>query len=121
MFIHAVATTTTLAFVSLASKMMSQPMTVERQKAAEMLRNCLHWRDLSTQDTDAVMRLQHASTAATFLQSARLLARDAEIERMSGMDVNRLARALEASIGDSRKLLDARKDRDATVLKPASV
>ena len=121
MFVHAVATTTTLAFVCLASKMMSQPMTIERQKAAELLRNCLHWRDLSTQDTDGVMRLQHAATAATFLQSARMLARDAEIERMTGIDVNRLARGLEASIGDSRKMLDARKDRGTAVLKPTSV
>lgn len=121
MFTHAIATTTTLAIVCLASKTMTQPLTLDRQKAAELLRNCLHWRDLSVQDTDATLRLQHATTAATFLQSTRILVRDADIERMSGMDVNRLAQALEASIGDSRKLLDARKDRSTTVLKPASV
>jgi hypothetical protein len=110
MLTHAVATTTTLAVVSLASKMMSQPMSTERQKAAELLMNCLHWRDLAVQDTKVTLRLQHAATAATFLQSARLLVRDAEIERMSAMDVNRLARAIEDIISDSRKLLDARKE-----------
>ena len=113
--IQAVATTTSLlVLASLASKLIASPQHSEMSlKAHELMRNCLHWRDLSNQDTDMVLRLQHATLSTAFLNSARVLMRDAELERASGVDINALGLKLEKTVEEARGMLDARKAKSS--------
>ena len=47
------------------------------------------------------MRLQHAVMASTFLQAARQMCSDEELELHSGYDLERLARGLDKQIEDA--------------------
>lgn len=98
-----------LLFVSLLGKLLAQPVASELSKSQELLRLCLHWRDIASQDTNVVLRLQHATMASTFLNAACVLSTNAELERASGMDVGNLAKTLEQMIADTRDLLNVRK------------
>lgn len=102
-------TTFLLAAAALVSKFAAEPGLGGSSIALELMRACLHWRDLAQQDTDAVLRLQHAATAAAYLQASRRAARDADLERACGLDVARLEEKLEAAVADARELLNARK------------
>jgi hypothetical protein len=105
-----VTTTSLLVLASFASKVVSTPQHSELNlKAHELMRTCLQWRDLSNQDTDMVLRLQHATLSTAFLASARLLMRDVELERASGVDINALTLKLEKTVEEARGMLDARK------------
>ena len=111
-----ISTTSMLVFASLGSKLLlSQPVSNSASKAYELLRNCLQWKDMAYQDTDIVLRLQHASTAAAFLQAARIMARDAELERASGIDINNLAIGLEKTTTEARDMLNIRRAKTASV------
>jgi len=116
--IQSIVTTTSLLIItSLSSKLFLSPQHSEMSlKAHELMRNCLQWRDLSNQDTDMVLRLQHATLSTAFLTSARLLMRDSELERASGVDITALALRLEKTVEEARSMLDARKaKKDASV------
>ena len=71
--------------------------------AGELFRQSLHWRDVSAQDGEPTMRLQHAAMAAAFLQAARAVARDAELERAAGVSVSRTARSLDDKLYAARE------------------
>jgi hypothetical protein len=108
MLAHAAATTAVLGAASVASKLFeTQEVSAAstRRAAEELLHQSLHWRDVALQDADPALRLQHAAAAATLLQAARTVACDADLERASGMDVARLARALEANVADARQIV----------------
>ena len=62
-----------------------------------------------------VLRLQHATQSATFLDSARLLIKDVELERASGVDINALSLKLDKTVEEARAILDARKVKSASV------
>ena len=103
---HAITSTVLLVVLALTSRMLVlEPISPDALKAQELLRQCLHWRDLAMQDTDAVLRLQHATTAHAYLQSARYVSTDVHLERSSGMDIQRLAHSVEDMLGDARALL----------------
>lgn len=111
MLTQAMTTTSMLVMASLLSKLVatSQTASADHSKSYELLRSCIHWRDLAQQDTDLVLRLQHAATAAALLQSSRMLARDVDLERASGMDISNLVQSLDQTVSESRDLLKTRK------------
>lgn len=99
-----------LAVASVFTKVLvGESVSPERLKSYEMFNNCIHWRDIAYQDTNIVLRMQHAVTALTFLKSARMLSRDSTLEHMFATDVERLSKHLEAVIVDSRIVLDMRR------------
>lgn len=118
MLAHAVSTTTVLLGVSLLTKLLLESHAPAGGHAHELLRQAIHWRDVSVQDGAAAMALQHAAMASAFLQAARAVAaRDADLERVSGVDLARLARSLDAQIAASRQSLPS---ADGGVVAPAA-
>jgi hypothetical protein len=105
MFAQAVSTTTVLLVVSLLSKLLYEPSHEGASVSHELLRQAVHLRDVALQDADGTLKLQHAAAAAATLQAARTLARDADLERASGLDVSRLARSLDGHVADARRAL----------------
>ena len=104
MWTHAVATTAVLTMAVLLSKAAGEVgrAPAHADRAAELLWQALHWRDVAAQDGDAALRLQHLAAASATLHAARTLARDADLERASSIDVSRLARTLEEHLRDAR-------------------
>lgn len=98
------ATTGLLFAASLISKIVFDPHADASRSAYELLRQALHARDLAAQDADATLRLQHSTQAATLMQAARTLARDVDLERLSGIDVSRLSRSLETRVMEARQI-----------------
>lgn len=99
---HALTVTAVLVLVSLFSKLLADEHHAGG-RTVELLQQALHMRDVATQDADPALRLQHAASAVAFLQAARTMARDADLERESGVDVPRLARSLEARVMEARQ------------------
>lgn len=104
MLTQAVSTTAALFLAAVLSKILLDSHDAGGH-ASELMRQALHWRDVSVQDSDPVLRLQHAATAAALLSAARGLCGDADLERASGMDVPRLARSLETAVVNARQFL----------------
>ena len=103
MFSQAVATTSALLLFSLTTKLLLETPDLTAAHALELLHQATHWREVAAQDADPALRLQHAATASTLLHAARTFARDAELERGSGVNVSRLARKLEAAVAEARQ------------------
>lgn len=114
MLAQAVSTTAILLGVSLLSKLLLETHVPVGGHAHELLRQAVHWRDVALQDADPATRLQHLATAAALLQAARTIARDADLERASGVDVPRLARSLETQVVDVRQILQPVRTKTTT-------
>lgn len=79
------------------------------------------WHSIGKQDTDSVMKLEHSALASAYLQAAKHVLNDAQLERESGIDVHVLQKAIESSIRDIEKTLDAacsKKTGKETSTKP---
>lgn len=109
MLAHVASTTCVLVAVVLFSKAASAVENPEKRRAKEMMSLCLHWREASRQDMDVVLRLQHAATAAAYLEAAKMLATVTEIEQSVGMDVSKLERSLEKSVKEAKAVLSSRR------------
>lgn len=110
MLAHAVCTSGILAVASVVSKAVTDPS--ERASGAvELLRQALHWQDVAVQDSDPALRLQHATRAQAMLDAARIVMTDIELERSSGVHVQRTARELDALSSDARQSVTKRAAR----------
>ena len=105
-------TTAGLLAVSLGTRMVSDPDAHVAEQATELVYRALQSRDLSAQDSDPVLRLQHCVAASTMLTAARMLTRDDELERAVGVDVSRLARSLDRGVREARQILRPSRRRD---------
>lgn len=76
-------------------------------QGAHLLREAMHLRTLAQQDSDPAVKLFHYAQASAYVQAARSMARDAELEQSAGLDVTRLTRALDHQILRLREQLSA--------------
>ena len=98
MLTHCLAVTTGLIVVSILSKVLFENNVTAEQQIRMLVDQSLHWRDVATNDKNPVVKLEHFVTASTFLNAARSIANDVEVERASGIDVARLAQELEREV-----------------------
>ena len=108
MFVHALTSTTLLAVLALASTLLAHPTTPRSVDPRELVHTCLQWKDIATQDSTMVLRLQHASMALAYLHAARHLVDDTRLEQQTGIDVQRLTRGIETTMAEARKVLSER-------------
>lgn len=101
MFSHAVYTTVILAVGSVVSKAIFDTRE-DVSVARELLRQAIHWQDVSLQDTDGILRMQHATRALALLDASRIVASDGDLERCSGIKVSRMAKDLERLLEELR-------------------
>ena len=107
--ISQVATTTALlVIVSLMSKILVTEAS-DKKGPKDLMEQCLYWRDVSSQDTDLIMRLQHAAYSLTFLNAAQTICTENELEQQVGMDLKRLKRNIDKTIQETKGLLEARR------------
>ena len=100
MFAHSVYTTGLLALGSVVAKALLDTRE-DVSVARELLSQAVHWQDVSLQDTDAVLRIQHSTRALAMLDAARIVASDRDLERCS-IQVSRMAKELERTLGETK-------------------
>ena len=115
MITQAASTTGVLLLAAVLAKVMyedARASSSTTNAAVEFLQRAIQWREYSTQDGHAGLRLQHAAMAVAMLEAARSLARERDLERAAGLDVSRLARSLEAQLIEARQLVSSTKAQD---------
>ena len=104
MLFNAVVVTLIAFVVSLVTRMIIDSSDVATtDHAIEFVNNAIHWKEVSVQDTDSSLRLQHSAIASTYMAAARSMCPDQELERAMGMKVKRLARELETRVMETRQ------------------
>ena len=63
--------------------------------AKAMLTQTMKWLALSMQDSNACNSMQHATYASAYLSAARHVGSDTTLERLSGIDMHKLSRAID--------------------------
>lgn len=72
-------------------------------KVKEILRSCLQLLEASKQDSNSVIRLAHANYAQAYLNVARMLQNDEDIEESIGFEISALQSDLDESQKESMK------------------
>ena len=104
MLATAVGVTGVLVAASLLTRVAHDPEEGALDAAADLVYKATQWRETAVQDTDPALRLQHAAFAMAYMHAARSIARDAALERRTGMNVARAGRAMD------RRVLEARQN-----------
>lgn len=85
-----------LLLVALLSRLVSETSESALQtRGRELLEQALSWRDAADGAAENIWRYRHEVMALALLQAARSCATDVELERSSGIDVNKLWSGLE--------------------------
>lgn len=124
MIAQAASTTGVLLLVAVMAKVMyedARSSSSTTSAAVEFLQRAIQWREYATQDGHAGLRLQHAAMAVAMLDAARVLARERDLERASGMDVSRLARSFEAQLMEARTFVNEHATREAKRTKESNL
>lgn len=76
-------------------------------RVQEVLRLCLHWRDVAHNTDDLVLKMQHVATSLAMLNAARCMTSDRDLEQLYAIDVTRLMRSLESLMTKTRQSVAA--------------
>lgn len=97
-----------LAAVSMAAYVCAEEERSRQRQAAQNVRiagdamaKAMHWERVAAQDKLLLMRVQHLSMAASFVDMARVLASDAVIEQTSRVHVRAMASRIERELNDA--------------------
>ena len=74
-------------------------------KIKEILRSCLELLEASKQDSNSVIRLAHANYAQAYLNVARMLQNDEDIEESIGYEISALQSDLDEAQKESMKFI----------------
>lgn len=105
MLATAVGVTAVLVAASLLTRVGHDPEEGTLDAAADLVYKATQWRETAVQDTDPTLRLQHAAFAMAYMHAARSIARDAALERRTGMNVARTSRAMDRRVVEARQNL----------------
>ena len=107
---HAVSVVLVFLVLSVLNRiMMDGSLRNNVKHASDLLQRTMHWSEMATQDREAAVRLQHSAMAMAYLDAARSMSRDDELERACGVDVDRLAKTVDDMVTESRRTLRAHK------------
>jgi len=96
-----------VTFLVIAASLLSKVVDVNPDatvSTSDLVREALYWKDLATHEgNDAMNQFQHNIKASTLLQTARSGTSDVVLERLTGVDVARMARSLDNRIAKARQ------------------
>ena len=100
----AVASTTAILLICLAANISDRCAAESANHVGgAMAHQAMRWHDVSRQDRDAVVRLQHLSMSRAYVQAAQSVASDVSIERAS--HIRSITRAIDTDIVTTTQLL----------------
>ena len=68
------------------------------QGATELVNQSIKLKKIASQDSLPFMKLQHLISSVTYIQAARHVCKDSDIEKQTGVDLRRLKRAIDDEI-----------------------
>ena len=101
---QAVQTSLFLIALSIISKMVSQKNECTAA-AGELLKLAIHTKKIAMQDSDPKVRLLHAVQAKTYLDASRIVLSDIDLERHSGVCIQRKVSEFESFLSETRQSL----------------
>jgi hypothetical protein len=111
---HALATTAALTGVSICAKMLAEVcVSPTNESAIEMFQNAMYWDEVTQQDANAIVRLEHAAMAYAWFHAARAVAGDRTLERSTGACMTATLKTLERSLQEARAAATVTAPRSA--------
>tara|TARA_E500000178_G_C16745323_1_gene627900 strand:+ start:274 stop:657 length:384 start_codon:yes stop_codon:yes gene_type:complete len=93
---NAVVVTTGLIILTILSKVLNDsPQSLNTKSGVELLNHALKWRRIASQDSQPFLKLQHLTFANAYINAARQIAKDSELERVTGADLLKFKKAIE--------------------------
>jgi len=97
-----VAVTSVLSIVSLFARMVVESSNVV-SKGTYLFEKAMYWYDVAQAEHDVLLKIEHCATAVAFMNAAREVSTDAELEASAGLDVQRTSKRLERSLVAARE------------------
>lgn len=93
---NSIVVTVGLIILTILSKVLNDsPHNLNTQAGVELLSHALKWRKIASQDTQPFLKLQHLIFASAYINAARQIAKDSELEKVTGTDLLKLRKVLE--------------------------
>jgi len=101
---NAIITTVCLFILTIFSKLFNENSNNSNiQGAAELVNQSIKFKKISSQDSLPFMKLQHLISSVTYIQAARHVCKDSDIERQTGVDLRKLKRVID---DETRKVIE---------------
>jgi len=110
LLLHCGIVTSILVVVSLLSRLLVDSSNAS-SKGAYLLEKAMYWYDVAQADDDDTLRIEHCATAVAFMDAAREVATDNELETAAGIDLSKLSRRLERSLVVAREARTSHSSR----------
>ena len=93
---NAIIVSMALLVLTLLSKVLNDsPQSMNTQAGVELINHALKWRRISAQDSQPFMKIQHLIFAVAYINAARQIAKDSDLEKVSGLDLRKLRKLLD--------------------------
>lgn len=93
---NATIVTTSLIVLTILSKVLNDsPNSLNTQSGVELLSQAFHWKKIASQDSQPFLKLQHLIYASAYVDAARRIAKDSELEKVTGTNLLKLKKLLE--------------------------
>lgn len=98
-----------LLVLTMLSKLLNDsPQSMNTQAGVELINNSLKWRKIASQDSQPFMKVQHNMFAIAYINAARHIARDIELEKLTGIDLRKLLKSIDEQLQLSIDSLNTR-------------
>ena len=93
---NAVIVTIILLVLIILSKVLNDPSSASNtQSAVELVQQGLKLKQIAAQDSQLFLKLQHNIMATSYIQAARYICKDTQIEKITGIDLRKLKKVIE--------------------------
>ena len=85
-----------LLILTVLSKLLNDsPHTLNTQAGVNLLNYALKWKKIASQDSQPFIKLQHLMFASAYINAARQISKDSELERVTGADLIKFKKLVE--------------------------
>ena len=101
---NAVITTVCLIMLTILSKLFNENSNNSNiQGAVELVNQSIKFKKIASQDSLPFIKLQHLIFSITYIQAARHVCKDSDIERQTGIDLRKLKKVID---DETRKVIE---------------
>jgi len=97
-----------LVLVILSKILNDSPQNSNTQSGVELLNQAIKWRKIAHQDSQPFMKLQHLVFSSAYISAARQIAKESELEKITGADLSKLKKILEHQIQSTTDTLNSK-------------
>jgi len=102
-----IVVTVVVLIISLISRLLVDSSNVST-KGAYLVDKAMYWDELAHAENDPLLRIEHCANALAFMNAAREVATDVELETAAGIDISKTLRRLERNVVAAREAKSGR-------------